>query len=159
MFDPKEPYNELPFISDIDIKSNNTLIRLREETRVSLELLNYALRTLPNPEGLLDTLALQEAKVSSKIENIHTTNDDLYRAVAFKNFTAETQAVSDYKDSLIRGFELLDQKGQFGIEDLENINEPVNQSGYGVRTNLPNFGSLTRITKNTESGDHSSREV
>lgn len=153
MFDPKEPYNELPFISDIDIESNDTLIRLREETRVSLELLNYALRTLPNPEGLLDTLALQEAKVSSKIENIHTTNDDLYRAVTFKNFTAETQAVSDYKDSLIRGFELLDQKGQFGIEDLEDINEPVNQSGYGVRTNLPNFGSLTRITKNTESGE------
>ena len=150
MFDPKIPYNDLPMISDIELEITSEIIQLREDARVAIELLNYAFKSLPNSELLLDTLALQEAKVSSNIENIRTTNDDLYKAVAFTNYTAETQAIKDYKDALIKGFELLSIKGQFGIEDLEEINSPVNKSGYGVRANLPNFGSLTRITKETE---------
>ena len=152
MFNPTEPYNDLPFISEIEIISSDELIRLREETRVSLELLNYVIKTLVNPKELIDTLALQEAKVSSKIENIHTTNDDLYKAVMFKNFSSENKAVSDYKDALVKGFELLRKKGRFGIEDLEDINEPINSGGVGIRANLPNFGTITRITKDTENG-------
>lgn len=96
MFDPREPYNDLPLVSSIYLELTPELNNLREEARVSIELLNYALKSLPNSEILLDTLALQEAKVSSNIENIRTTNDDLLRAVAFKDFNAETKAISDY---------------------------------------------------------------
>ena len=145
MFDPREPYNDLPLVSSIYLELTPELNKLREEARVSIELLNYALKSLPNSEILLDTLALQEAKVSSNIENIRTTNDDLLRAVAFKDFNTETRAISDYKEALLAGFDLLSEKGQFGIEDLEAINAPVNTQGRGVRTNLPNFGTLTRI--------------
>lgn len=147
MFNPREPYNDLPLVSEISLEITQELIKLREEARVSIELLNYALKTLPDSNELLDTLALQEAKVSSNIENIRTTNDDLYKAVAFKNFSKETEAVNNYKEALYEGFELLKAKGQFGIEDLEIINTPVNTSGKGIRKNLPNFGSITRITK------------
>lgn len=93
MFDPREPYNDLPLVSSIYLELTPELNNLREEARVSIELLNYALKSLPNSEILLDTLALQEAKVSSNIENIRTTNDDLLRAVAFKDFNAETKAI------------------------------------------------------------------
>jgi Fic family protein len=151
MFDPREPYNDLPPVSSIYLELTPELDHLREEARVSIELLNYALKSLPNSEILLDTLALQEAKVSSNIENIRTTNDDLLRAVAFKDFNAETKAISDYKDALLAGFELLGEKGQFGIEDLEAINAPVNTQGRGVRSNLPNFNTLTRIKKSNGS--------
>ena len=96
MFDPREPYNDLPPVSSIYLELTPELDHLREEARVSIELLNYALKSLPNSEILLDTLALQEAKVSSNIENIRTTNDDLLRAVAFKDFNAETKAISDF---------------------------------------------------------------
>jgi Fic family protein len=151
MFDPREPYNDLPLVSSIYLELTPELNNLREEARVSIELLNYALKSLPNSEILLDTLALQEAKVSSNIENIRTTNDDLLRAVAFKDFNAETKAISDYKDALLAGFKLLGEKGQFGIEDLEAINAPVNTQGRGVRSNLPNFNTLTRIKKSNGS--------
>lgn len=151
MFDPREPYNDLPLVSSIYLELTPELNNLREEARVSIELLNYALKSLPNSEILLDTLALQEAKVSSNIENIRTTNDDLLRAVAFKDFNAETKAISDYKDALLAGFELLGEKGQFGIEDFEAINAPVNTQGRGVRSNLPNFNTLTRIKKSNGS--------
>ena len=153
MFDPCEPYNDLPLISSINLDLTTELNNLREEARVSIELLNYALKSLPNSEILLDTLALQEAKVSSNIENIRTTNDDLLRAVAFKDFNAETKAISDYKDALLAGFKLLQEKGQFGIEDLEAINAPVNTQGRGVRSNLSNFNTLTRIKRSNGSED------
>ena len=153
MFDPREPYNDLPPVSSIYLELTPELDHLREEARVSIELLNYALKSLPNSEILLDTLALQEAKVSSNIENIRTTNDDLLRAVAFKDFNAETKAISDYKDALLAGFELLREKGQFGIEDLETINAPVNTQGRGVRSNLSNFNTLTRIKRSNGSDD------
>ena len=65
MFDPSKPYNDLPFVSSIYFELTPELDRLREDTRVSIELLNYALKSLPNSEILLDTLALQEAKLSS----------------------------------------------------------------------------------------------
>lgn len=151
MFDPREPYNDLPPVSSIYLELTPELDHLREEARVSIELLNYALKSLPNSEILLDTLALQEAKVSSNIENIRTTNDDLLRAVAFKDFNAETRAISNYKDALLEGFRLLGEKGQFGIEDLEAINAPVNTQGRGVRSNLSNFNTLTRIKKSNGS--------
>jgi Fic family protein len=153
MFDPREPYNDLPLVSSIYLELTPELNNLREEARVSIELLNYALKSLPNSEILLDTLALQEAKVSSNIENIRTTNDDLLRAVAFKDFNAETRAISNYKDALLEGFRLLGEKGQFGIEDLEAINAPVNTQGRGVRSNLSNFNTLTRIKRSNGSED------
>ena len=122
MFDPLVPYNELPFVSDIVLDMTPELIDLREEARVSIELLNYALKSLPNTQDLLDTLAMQEARVSSHVENIRTTNDDLLRAVAFKNFTVETKAISNYKDALVKGFDLLDFDGYRDFEGaMKNI--------------------------------------
>jgi len=38
--------------------------------------------SIPNQTILIDTLALQEAKASSEIENIVTTQDDLFGIVA-----------------------------------------------------------------------------
>ena len=35
---------------------------------------------LPNPFMLINTIALQEAKASTAIENIFTTEDELYKA-------------------------------------------------------------------------------
>ena len=75
MFDPLKPYNELPFVSDIVLDMTPELIDLREEARVSIELLNYALKSLPNTQNLLDTLAMQEARVSNTGVFSITTED------------------------------------------------------------------------------------
>ena len=42
---------------------------------------------MPNQAILLNTLALQEAKDSSEIENIITTHDELFREVALDRTT------------------------------------------------------------------------
>ena len=153
MFDPQTPYNDLPLITMLDFNASAGLSKLAEDTRVAIEILNYAVKTLPDPNILLDTLALQEARASSNIENIVTTNDDLYRGIIFEDFTAEAKEVSCYKDALFAGYTRMLDKGLIAPSDIEAINEPVNQKKPGIRTNLMNFDDLTRIANRKSNGE------
>lgn len=148
MIDPNQPYNELPLISSLDLEISEPIRKLAEDTRVAIEVLNYAVKTLPSPAILLDTLALQEARASSNIENIVTTNDDLYRGVVFEDFTAEAKEVNNYKEALFVGFsDLQNQHGVFNISTIVKINERVNVKQPGIRRNLMGFGDLTQIVR------------
>ncbi|WP_230461188.1 Fic family protein [Sphingobium sp. CAP-1] len=62
--------------------------------------------SIPNQGILIDTLALQEAKASSEIENIVTTHDELYQANAFPENPASPAAkeVARYAEALRYGF-------------------------------------------------------
>lgn len=141
-----KPFNELKPISQLIIEENKPLIKLAEDTRVAIEILNYEVTSLPSPSILIDTLSLQEAKISSNIENIVTTNDDLYKGIVFDSFTVEAKEVANYKDALFIGFDRLKQKGVLSLGDIEAINEPVNKKPRGIRANMPEFeSSLTRI--------------
>lgn len=66
-------------------------------------------RSIPNQGILIDTLALQEAKASSEVENIVTTQDELFRA-GLDLADADTPAakeVASYVEALKRGFDHL----------------------------------------------------
>ncbi|MDD3705124.1 MAG: Fic/DOC family N-terminal domain-containing protein [Clostridiaceae bacterium] len=144
--DNLKPYNDMTPISQLAVEEDKSLLRLAEDTRVAIEILNYEINSLPSPSILIDTLSLQEAKVSSHIENIVTTNDDLYKGIVFDNFTAEAKEVANYKSALFIGFERLKEKGVLSLGDIEAINEPVNKKTRGIRVNMPEFeNSLTRI--------------
>jgi len=67
--------------------------------------------SIPNQAILIDTLVLQEAKASSEIENIVTTQDELFRASLFADGAASPAAkeVASYRDALKRGFDSLGQ--------------------------------------------------
>lgn len=101
-FDKTEPYNDLPLLPPkTDLESKEILIKTIKASR-ALAQLNGAIRNLPNPSLFLDTIHLQEAKASSEIENIITTNDDLYQAVvADKKFdNSATKEVISYKEAI-----------------------------------------------------------
>ena len=63
-------------------------------------------KTIPNQGILIDTLALQEAKASSEIENIVTTQDELFQAELFPNeiSSAAAKEVALYRDAVRLGF-------------------------------------------------------
>ena len=63
--------------------------------------------SIPNQGILIDTLALQEAKASSEIENIVTTQDELFQARAFPENPSSPAAkeVARYAEALRHGFE------------------------------------------------------
>lgn len=153
MFDPLVPYNELPFTTTLYVDTSSGLARLAEDTRVAIEILRYAAKTLPDASILLNSLTLQEARASSNVENIFTTNDDLYRGVAFEDFTDEAKEVNRYKEALMIGYDCLQRKNSISMTDLELINSPVNRKRKGIRNNLPNFNALTQITHEKASGE------
>lgn len=67
--------------------------------------------SIPNQAILIDTLSLQEAKASSEIENIVTTQDELFQASLFLDGPSSPAAkeVASYRDALKRGFDSLHQ--------------------------------------------------
>jgi Fic family protein len=71
--------------------------------------------SIPNQGILIDALALQEAKASSEIENIVTTQDELFQANAFPENPSSPAAkeVARYADALRHGF--LEQRKLDGL--------------------------------------------
>jgi len=70
--------------------------------------------TIPNQGILIDTLSLQEAKASSEIENIVTTQDELFQATLFPEIPSSPAAkeVALYRDALRLGLvEMRDKQG------------------------------------------------
>lgn len=66
----------LPLSYDLETKA--ILKQLNNANRRLAELKGVAM-TIPNENILVSTLTLQEAKDSSEVENIVTTQDDLYK--------------------------------------------------------------------------------
>nr|WP_315555413.1 Fic family protein [Porphyromonas endodontalis] len=92
-----------------DIESKKILRQVNKANRALAELKGTA-TTIPNEAILISTLTLQEAKESSEIENIVTTQDDLYKAeidIEKHLVTAATKEVLRYREALQRGFELV----------------------------------------------------
>ncbi len=80
-----------PYSPQKELETTSILRKTITASR-ALSKFNGAITNLPNPRLFLDTIHLQEAKASSEIENIITTNDDLYQAViADKKFIIQLQ--------------------------------------------------------------------
>ncbi|MFO7630843.1 MAG: Fic family protein [Prochlorococcaceae cyanobacterium] len=69
--------------------------------------------TIPNQGILIDTLALQEAKASSEVENIVTTQDELFQSDLFPEGleSGAAKEVARYRDALKLGLAELLQTG------------------------------------------------
>ena len=80
-FDPKRPYNELPLLPpSVELETRPVLKRAIVANKALADLKGIG-RLIPNQSILVRALSLQEAKVSTEVENIVTTNDHLYQAL------------------------------------------------------------------------------
>jgi hypothetical protein len=80
MFDRNAPFNDLPPLPpSVELESKAILKKAITASRALAELKGMAER-MPNQAMLIDSLVLQEARASSEIENILTTNDELFKA-------------------------------------------------------------------------------
>jgi len=92
---------------------------------------------------LINSLALQEAKDSSEIENIITTHDELYKAnLDIRNISHSAKEVQNYKNALLKGFDLVKKNKLLLKRDIVKIQKELEQNDAGVRkqsgTNLKN---------------------
>jgi Fic family protein len=78
-FDPTRPYDNLPLLPpSSEIETKVVLKQCLAATRALAELKGVG-GLLPDQAILINAIPLQEAKLSSEIENIVTTQDALYR--------------------------------------------------------------------------------
>ena len=136
VFDKTKPFNSLPLLPPkADLETKEVLTKTIKASR-ALAQLNGAIRNLPNPSLFLDTIHLQEAKASSEIENIITTNDDLYQAVvADKKFdNPATKEVISYKEAIWLGFKHLEKKPFITTNLCIELVQCIKQNTAGIRT-------------------------
>lgn len=134
-FDRKIPYNDLPLLppkTDIETKS---ILRKTISAGRALAQLNGTLINLPNPTLFLDTIYLQEAKASSEVENIITTNDELYKSLVAdrKVENSATKEVLSYKEALWLGLEQIKTKPFITTNLCIKIVQCIRQNNASIR--------------------------
>jgi Fic family protein len=130
---PTKPYNELPLLPPKSEIEDKAVLKKTIAASRALSELKGAIINLPNPTLFIDTINLLEAQASSAIENIITTQDELFKASVSdqKIENAATKEVIHYKDAL-----------WYGVEQLKS--RPL------LTTNL--FIAIMRIIKENQSG-------
>lgn len=109
---PNQPYNDLPLLPPtIELETTAVLKKAISANRELAELKGLV-NSMPNQGILLNGIVLQEARLSSEIENIVTTNDELYHAAADEKLAANPHAkeVLLYRQALWSGFHSLKEK-------------------------------------------------
>jgi Fic family protein len=126
------PQLPLPY----DLETKNVLKQANKASRKLAELKGVA-QTIPNERILISSLTLQEAKDSSAVENIVTTQDDLYRAgLDFSHLfvNAATKEVLFYREAINEGFRIVRNKNILTLNDIKHVQEILEQNSAGFRT-------------------------
>ena len=135
-YDRNIPYNNLPLLPPPDEKviTIEVLKELNKANKALAELKGLA-RKLPNQAMLVNTIALREAKASTEIENIFTTDDELYKSlhVESRELKGNAKEVLFYRQALWKGFNEIKEKGDFSIESIIKIYQEIKQVRDGIR--------------------------
>lgn len=118
----------------IDLESKKVLKKVTE-ARAMLAELKGIHASVPNVGILLNTLALQEAKDSSAVENIITTHDELFKAELDLNLVKNIAAkeVQRYSSALKKGFELVQKDKLITNSMILSIHKVLEQNDAGYR--------------------------
>ena len=132
-FDRNRPNNDLAQLPpDTEIETKAILKQSIAANRALSELKGYA-QTLPNQGILINGIVLQEARLSSEIENIVTTNDELYQASGDEPMARpHTKEVLHYREALWQGFNSL-SKRPLSVNTFIEIFQIIKQSNAGIR--------------------------
>ena len=126
---------EIKFLPPANLEETKPILRkLASAHRYLAELKGVAM-SIPNQTILINTLALQEAKDSSAIENIITTHDALYKEQLFSNLLSDAAAkeVSLYAETLKHGFNLASKNRMLTLNYIIEIQKRLEQNDAGIR--------------------------
>jgi Fic family protein len=154
-FDRNVPYNQLPFLppDENEIFTKEVMLLLAKAHR-SLGKLEGISKNLPNPLMLVNTISLQEAKSSSEIENIFTTDDELYKAISTTDTTISPAAkeVLRYRESLWTGIDQVVEDKYIDSDTIVKIYQNIKQTKTGIRSEHSNV-RIIKGGKSSTSGE------
>lgn len=125
----------LPLLPDIGDIETRLILKKLARAHQALAKLKGVAASMPNQSILVSTLSLQEAKDSSEIENIITTQDDIYRSdSASRHFvTLAAKEVHNYAAVLRAGFEQVKRTGLITLNDILTIQAGIEENSAGFR--------------------------
>lgn len=129
-------YSDLPDLPPVDFTESQDMLRHLAKASRYLGELNGLCASLPDPRLLINTIALQESKDSSAIENIVTTQDELYKAATEEAAaTHAAKEVLSYREALYVGLEKMRaQKNLLLTKLMIEIVQIIKQNKSGIRS-------------------------
>lgn len=135
-YDRNKPYNNLPLIPPEENKiiTIDILKALNNANKALAELKGIA-KKLPNQSMLVNTISLREAKASNEIENIFTTDDELYKSLTINETELKGGAkeVLFYRQALWAGYYEIKRQKQFDLDLIIKIYQKIIQINDGIR--------------------------
>ena len=134
-FNRNTSWNNIPALPPaMDIESRDVL-RACISASSELAKVNTLVKMLPNEAVLVHTLPVQEARRSSEIENIVTTNDELYRAMTTNDsrISPATKEVLHYREALWEGINSLRARPILNVPLFEQICSRIRDIKMHVR--------------------------
>lgn len=136
IYDRNQPYNLLPLLPPPDDKviTIEILQAVNKANKALAELKGVA-KKLPNQSMLVNTIALREAKASTEIENIFTTDEELYRELSGNDtgLRGNAKEVLRYRQALWKGYHSIKANGEFNIDILVDIYQEIKELQDGIR--------------------------
>ncbi len=135
-FNPKIPYNNLPLLPPVNDKIETiNILKQENKSRSAIAELKGIAKIIPNQSILINAIILQEAKDSSEIENIITTQDELYKAIS-GNQNINNPAIKEvlyYREALHAGFKRITERKILSVKDIIDIQILLLKNDAGIR--------------------------
>ena len=153
-YDPNIPYNDLPCLPPaLDTDTQTVLLTHALKAARSLAELKglcYSMTGEALMNLLVNTIVLQESRDSSAIENIVTTQDELYKAVAGDQAVNQaTREVLHYREALYVALQYMrDHNNLITSNLMVRAVQAIKQNNAGIR-NQPGTLLLNAITGET----------
>ncbi len=143
-----KPHNYLPPLPPVAAIETPAILKAAISANRALAELKGKSESLPNPSMLVNSIVLQEAKSSSEIENVVTTNDKLFTALSAEdnNVDLQTKEVLRYRQALWKGVEALKYR-PLSTDLFIQLMQIIKESSAGIRTE-PGTVIANPITKN-----------
>jgi Fic family protein len=135
-FSRSTPHNQLAALPPIGIDlESKPILKATIAAHAALGELRGMGEVIPNQNLILRSIALQEARLSSEIENIVTTADEVYRAMEddSANYDPATKEVLRYQEALWHGVEAIKNRPLRVSLFVEIVSILKNES-MGLRT-------------------------
>ncbi|MEX1261958.1 MAG: Fic/DOC family N-terminal domain-containing protein [Balneolaceae bacterium] len=133
-YSPDKPHNYLPPLPPIAEIETPVILKAAISANRALAELKGKSESLPNPSILVNSIVLQEAKSSSEIENVVTTNDKLFTALSAEDSAVDpqTKEVLRYRQALWKGVEELKNRPLSTALFIE-LMQTIKESKSGIR--------------------------
>ena len=135
------PWNNLPLLPiREELYRTIEIMEQLGKAKAALARLHGRSAVIPNQGLLINSISLQEAKSSSEIENIFTTDDELYKA--YSDQKVETSGASKevlrYREALWSGYNYLRKSTFFDQDYFIRVFQEIKETAEGIRPEFLN---------------------